>query len=124
MTLILFHRTTIANARQIVKNGFADAKWNFGVHDLITGEDLKVIGVWLADRPLSEDEGPSGDAVLEVRLDLPSDALEPFALEGVVPETRLWVAPAALINPRAEVRILEVDPRTSWWYEVHDDEEV
>lgn len=122
MGLVLFHRTTIANAREIVKHGFADAKWNFGVHDVITGEDLKVIGVWLSDRPLSEEEGPSGDAVLEVKLDLSEQVLEPFAVDGVVPNARLWVPPAALINPRAEVRFSEVDPRTSWWYEAHDED--
>ncbi len=123
MTILAYHRTTIGIAREIAKHGFSDAKWNFGVHDVVTGEDLKVVGVWLADRPLSEDEGPAGDAVLEVTLDLPPDALEPFEIDGVVANACLWVPPAALINPRAQVRILEVDPRTSWWYEAHNGEE-
>jgi hypothetical protein len=30
-------------------------------------------------------------------------------------DARLWVVPAQLINPHAKMRILQVDPRTSWW---------
>lgn len=123
MSVVLYHRTTIAQAREIAKHGFEDAKWNFGVHDVITGDELKVSGVWLADRPLSEREGPAGDAVLEVTLDLAADALVPYELDGVVSGARLWVPPAALINPCARVRILEVNPRTSWWYETQDAEQ-
>lgn len=122
MTLTLYHRTSIADARSIVKNGFEDAKWGFGVQDAQTGAELKLVGVWLADRPLAEEEGPEGDAVLEVALDLTEEALEPYELEGLFWDARLWVAPSQLLNPHASIRILEVDPRTSWWYEAETDE--
>lgn len=120
MSVVVFHRTTIGDARQIVKHGFEDLKWAFG-HEDEPGEIQKATGVWLSERPLQAEEGPGGDAVLEVVLDLPEETLAPFQLEGILWDTRLWVVPAALINPHAAIRILEVDPRTSWWYEREED---
>lgn len=119
MSVLLFHRTTIGDARAVVKRGFVDERWNFGVQDPRTGAELKVAGVWLSDRPLQQDEGPPGDAVLEVLLDAAEEELEPFALHTTLWEARLWVVPAALINRRGAVRIHGVDPRTSFWYKAH-----
>lgn len=121
---VLFHRTTIAEARQIVRNGFEDEKWGFEIREDRTAQPTKMLGVWLSDRPLSEQEGPDGDAVLEVKLGLAEEALQAFELEGVFWDARLWVVPAALINPHASVRILQVDPRTSWWYEKVDPDDI
>jgi hypothetical protein len=122
MSVVLFHRTTIADARQIVRNGFEDLRWAFGHEDELS-EVVKATGVWLSERPLEADEGPGGDAQLEVVLDLAEDTLSAFELDGVLWDTRLWVVPSAMLNPHASVRILEVDPRTSWWYERQDDAE-
>lgn len=119
--LRLYHRTTIGEARQIVQRGFEDEKWGFEIRDDRSGHQKKMVGVWLSDRPLNQQEGPDGDAVLEVRLTLAGDALQAFELEGIFWDARLFVVPAALINPHAAVRILEVDPRTSWWYEAVDE---
>lgn len=117
MSLVLFHRTSIADAREIAKHGFEDQKWAFGYEDVAVGEVRKAVGVWFSDRPLAAEEGPTGDALLEIVLDVDEEVLAPFELEGVVWDARLWVVPAGLINPHAAVRILGVDPRTSWWYE-------
>lgn len=122
MSIVVFHRTTIGEARQIVKHGFEDLRWAFGLEEE-PSEVRKATGVWLSERPLQAEEGPGGDAVLEVVLELSEESLEPFTLEGVLWDTRLWVAPAALLNPHASVRILEVDPRTSWWHEQLDEPE-
>lgn len=122
MSVALFHRTTIGDARRIAKHGFSDLKWSFSHEDADAGEVRKAVGVWLSDRPLAAEEGPGGDAVLEVTLELEEAALEPFAVDGVLWDARLWVVPAAFINSRATVRILEVDPRTSWWHERAADE--
>jgi hypothetical protein len=54
----LYHRTSIAEATDVVRNGFRDAKWQFDVRDR-DGETLKKVGVWLTDRALGETEGPS-----------------------------------------------------------------
>jgi len=112
----LYHRTSIAEATDIARHGFRDAKWRFDVRDR-DGEVLKKVGVWLTDRPLGEAEGPPGDALLEVEIGLADETLAAFELEGVFWDTRLFVIPAELINPNARVRIDQVDPRTSWFYE-------
>ena len=118
--VVLYHRTSIAEARQIVQQGFEDEKWGFEIRDDRTGHDTKMLGVWLSDRPLTEREGPEGDAILEVKLALEESALQTSELDGIFWDARLWVVPAAFINPHASVRILQVDPRTSWWHEAVD----
>lgn len=120
--LVLFHRTTIGEARAIAKRGFEDDKWSFDLLDSRSGQQVKLVGVWLTDRPLSEDEGPRGDAVLEVKLGLSEESIVAFEVNGIFRDARLWVVPAELINPLANVRILAVDPRTSWWYETEGEE--
>ena len=108
--------------RAIVKGGFENARWQFGQEDERTGELLKVVGVWLSDRPLKEDEGPPGDAVLEVKMELSDEVLDRFEMDGVLWEARLWIVPAELLNPHATVRIQGVDPRSSWFHEALEDE--
>lgn len=112
----LFHRTTIANAREIIRNGFADEKWRFG-RDEITGQLIEAVGVWLSDRPLTPEEGPIGDAVVEISLAADESALTRFELRGPTSHARLWVVPARLVNRRGSFRIHEVDPRTSWFHQ-------
>lgn len=123
MSMVLFHRTSIAEARSIVQHGFEDVDWDFGLKDARTGEDTVVTGVWLTDRPMGRDEGIDGDALLKVTVDLTEEDLKPFELEGMLWDTRLWVASAGLVNAHGKARILEVDPRTSWWHEALDTEE-
>jgi hypothetical protein len=122
MTLMLYHRTTIADAGGIVRSGFEDLEWDFGLQDARTGEDAMVTGVWLSDRPLGEAEGIGGDALVEVTLDLDLDELGPFELEGLLWDARIWVAPAEFVNGRGQARILEVDPRTSWFHEAWNED--
>jgi hypothetical protein len=119
--MILFHRTSIGEAREIVHHGFVDEKWAFKVRGAV-GEPTKLVGVWLSDRPLNEQEGPDGDAVLEVTIGLSEDALNRFEVESVFWDARLWVVPSELLNPHVSVRILHVDPRSSWFFEAADDE--
>lgn len=119
MTLKLYHRTSIGEARSIMKRGFEDADWDFGLQDL-RGDETVATGVWLADRPVGEKEGVAGDALLEVEVDLTEDQLEPYELKGLLWNARLWVVSADLVNPSAKATIAEVDPKTSWWYEKLD----
>jgi len=113
----LFHRTRIAEAIEIGRRGFTDDRWSFQMRDE-SGMEVKLTGVWLTDRPLSESEGPPGDALLEVEVDLSEDTLGAFELEGVFWDVRLFVVPAEVLNSRITSRILEVDPRTSWFHDV------
>lgn len=114
MSMILYHRTSVGEARAIMKRGFADTDWDFGVVDARSGEDVTVSGVWLSDRPLGRDDGVAGDALLEVTLDLEPEDLERFELEGLMWNARLWVASADLVNRNGRARITRVDPRSSW----------
>jgi hypothetical protein len=118
----LYHRTNIAEAVDISRTGFKDERWSFDTRDR-DGDDVKRTGVWLTDRPLSEAEGPQGDAQLEVEVDLGEETLEAFELADIFWDVRLFVVPAEVLNPRARVRILEVDPRTSWFHDTRRAEE-
>ena len=117
MTITVFHRTTIADARAIAKDGFEDCELDFGLHDVRTGEEVTVDGVWLADRPLGPEEGLEGDALLEVKLDVDEEALAPFELEGFLWDARVWVAPAQWVTAHSKVRIQSVDPSTSRFFD-------
>ena len=123
MAAVLYHRTSIAEARQILKQGFADTEWDFGLRDAGTGEEVIVTGVWLTDRPLADQEGPPGDALLEVTVELEDADLASFELEGLLPDARLWVVPAATVNQHAQARLVRVDPRSSWGFDRVAEEE-
>jgi hypothetical protein len=115
----------MAEAHEIVRKGFEDLDWDFGLTDARTGEDTVVTGVWLSDRPLSERDGIDGDALLEVAVDALEDELAPFALEGLLWDTKLWVVPSDWVNAHGKTRFAKVDPRSSWFHHAIDlDDEV
>ena len=117
MSLILYHRTTIGDARSIAKHGFQDREWDFGLRDARSGEEVTVAGIWLADRRVGQDEGLDGDALLEVRLDVDVDEIASFELEGMLWDGRFWIVPAEWLTAHATVRIGEVDPSTSGFFD-------
>lgn len=123
MAVTLYHRTSIAEARRILKKGFSDTDWDFGLRDAKSGEELVVTGVWLADRPLQDDEGPPGDALLEVTVQLTDAQLRGFELKGLLGDARLWVIPAERLNAHGQARLIRVDPRSSWGFHQVGDEE-
>ena len=93
-----YHRTTGARAATILADGFRDA----------TGEYLtqqEHTGVWLSDVPLDANEGTSGDALLEVAIDGTEIAQYEWVQEPSF-GYREWLVPAALLNSRAQVRLL------------------
>jgi hypothetical protein len=112
--MVLYHRTSIVEARAVVQRGFEDQKWGFEVDAVGEERRLKLLGVWLSDRVLEEGDGPPGDAILEVTVRGDADVLQPFEVSGVVADGRLWVVPAAALNRMMTARIFSVDPRTSW----------
>ncbi len=124
MSVVLYHKTSIADARQILKEGYSDTEWDFGLRDANTGEDVTVTGVWLSDRPLADAEGPPGDALLEVTLDLPDDQLQSFELNGMLWNGRLWVVPADTLNGHSQTKMVRVDPRSSWGFNRMSDEDI
>ena len=120
--MLLFHRTSVLEARAIVRDGFKDEKWSFGT-DVITGEPVKAVGVWLTDRALPPEEGPQGAATLEITLTLPEAALAPFEVTGVIEDAQLWIIPARVVNQHSGISISGVDPRSSWFHEQVEDKE-
>jgi len=116
--LTLYHRTTIGQASEAIRQGFQDEDWTFGIRDSRARDgDVPISGVWLTDQPLSPVDGPPGDALVEVTVNLSEASLETFEIEGIFHGTKLWVVPAELLNPHAEARIKEVDPNTSWQFD-------
>ncbi|KPK03783.1 MAG: hypothetical protein AMS20_09910 [Gemmatimonas sp. SG8_28] len=113
MTLVLYHRTSMAEAHEIVRKGFEDLDWDFGLTDARTGEETVVTGTWLSDQPLSQRDGIDGDALLRIDVEALEDELAPFALEGLLWHAKLWVVPSEWVNARGTVRFAEVDPRSS-----------
>jgi hypothetical protein len=114
--VLLYHRTSVSQSRAVIQDGFKDEKWALGA-DVVTGDTLKAVGVWLSDRPLPIGEGPDGAAVLEVTLPLPDTALTPFEVLGVLTDARLWIIPSRIVNQHAGIRVSEVDARSSWFHE-------
>ena len=57
----LYHRTRAENAESILKQGFRDATYSYGMEKTSTG-------VWVSDLVLAEDEGACGDTVLQIEV--------------------------------------------------------
>ena len=75
--------------------------------------ECSLCGACVADCPgyvLSmTDEGPLGDAVIEIALSAGEDILARFEVFGPTTDARLWVVPAELVNSRGEFRIHDDD---------------
>jgi hypothetical protein len=95
--MILYHRTTAANAEQILRDGFRD-----GVGSYLT--DRNWSGVWLSDVPLDINEGAEGDTLLRVKLQMAEQAIADYELVEEGKPYREWLIPARLINERALTR--------------------
>jgi hypothetical protein len=96
---MLYYHTTDA-AETILRDGFRDATGSYGL------ATLELNGVWLGDSPLDFNEGATGDQVL--RVELPDDVdLSDFELVEEHKPYREWCVPAALINNRAIVLLMD-----------------
>lgn len=65
--------------------------------------------MWLSDSPLDENEGASGDIVLEVTIDLPESKVAQYEWVEEGKGYREFLVPAELINATSSVRIIEDD---------------
>jgi hypothetical protein len=75
--------------------------------------DHRWTGVWLSDVPLGIQEGAQGDALLEVTMDLSESDLADYEWIEEGKPYREWLIPAALINARMSVRLVdeeEIEP--------------
>jgi hypothetical protein len=96
--MLLFHRTSSADAARIIREGFGDASGAYMT-------TRRHVGVWLSDRPLDENEGAIGDTLLEVDLSLTEDAIAEYEWTEEGKPYREWLMPAELINGNARVAI-------------------
>ena len=98
--MILYHRTEREAVESILKHGFRDGTGHFLTENTHSG-------VWLSDRPLDENEGACGDTLLEVSTDLTEDELSEYCWDEPDKPYREFLIPAAIINPRMTVRVVE-----------------
>jgi hypothetical protein len=98
--MILYHRTTAANAEQILRDGFRDGVGTY----MLTREHS---GVWLSDVPLDIDEGAEGDTLL--RVELPEQVIADFEWIEEGKPYREWLIPAQRINEQAKDSIVDED---------------
>lgn len=89
-----FHRTTAARARAILRGGFKDSVGQFLA-------DTEHAGVWLSDRPLDENEGARGDALLVV--EIAADLVERYEWIEHGKPYREFLVPAAMLNEHGTV---------------------
>lgn len=95
---VLFHRTTAANARAILADGFQDG------HYL---RDRVWTGVLLSSVPLDSNDGAHGDTLLEVSLDVSADGLEEYEWIEAGKPHREWLIPASFLNAHMTARIVD-----------------
>ena len=93
-----FHRTDNANA--ILASGFKDGTGNY----LTTSE---YSGGWLSNVPLDANEGTFGETLLLVELEISEEELSQYEWIEEGKGYREWLIPAALINTKGKVRIVE-----------------
>jgi hypothetical protein len=89
----LYHRTTIANAELILRDGFVDRR------DRYTS-DFGDQGVWFSDQPKVADECDSEEAVVSIDFGLRAKALSPFEWTEDETAYKEWLIPAELVNSK------------------------
>ncbi|MCH7621182.1 MAG: hypothetical protein IH870_04720 [Chloroflexi bacterium] len=92
----LYHGTTLANAEQVVRNGFQDVTSNFGLYSAATNEPVNTTGVFFSDLVLDENEGVCSEAYLV--LEIPNENLASYEWMEEGKGYREWCIPAALAN--------------------------
>lgn len=95
--VVLYHHTTIENARTIIGEGFRDSAGFFLNTRTWTG-------VWFSSSPRGSEEV---DAVLTVRLDIDEQELSSWEWTGEGRDYREWLIPANIVNQRGTIERME-----------------
>lgn len=103
--MILYHRTDPQAAESILQRGFRDGN---GKYMTTTTHS----GVWLSNVPLDENEGAFGDILLEVITDMTDPEIAQYEWIEEEKGYREFLIPAAVINSRIKIRIVE--DRREW----------
>lgn len=96
----LYHRTNHDAAQVILTEGFRDGRGRYMT-------DIEFSGVWLADRPLDENEGAEGDTLLSVELE--QALAEQYEWVEDRKPYREFCVPAVVVNQRAVVSVYVED---------------
>ncbi|WP_422734014.1 hypothetical protein ACN26Y_29945 [Micromonospora sp. WMMD558] len=98
--MLLFHATTAEAADAIARGGFRDAEGSY----MLVGATLR--GVFVADEPLTVNEGCKGEDLVAIELPAEVD-LGDFELVEDGKGYREWCVPAGLLNAGAIRRLSE-----------------
>jgi hypothetical protein len=99
--VLYFHRTSLANARAILREGFRDGRGRY-----LTEHEFE--GVWISEKPLDAGEGAVGDTLLAVSIK--RTLVEDYEWKEEGKPYREFLVPAALLNSQSLVKILEWKP--------------
>lgn len=100
--LVLYHRTSPHGANSILQDGFCDTTGSYGM-------PMELTGVWLSNYPLDIDEGTAEGPLLRVLLQADDAEIEPYEVVEDIKTYREWCVPAALVNVRAVVEVVDED---------------
>jgi hypothetical protein len=78
-TMIFYHSTDEAAATAILTEGFRDARGKYGF--LFDDPEFELVGVWVSDQPVDQNEGAKGDIVLSINLDATKSELADHEIE-------------------------------------------
>src|SRR5262245_8840384 len=96
--LTLFHRTARTTAERILRSGFRDTTARY-----LT--DREWSGVWVADRPLDNSEGASGEALVQV--EIAEEILTDYEWIEEGKPYREWLVPADILNKYGRIELVE-----------------
>jgi hypothetical protein len=95
--VVLYHHTSIDNARAILCDGFRDSAGFFLNTRTWTG-------VWFSSIPTSTEDG---EVVLTVKLDIDEQELARWEWSGEGRDYREWLIPADIVNRRGKIQLTD-----------------
>jgi hypothetical protein len=96
--MIVYHRTYAADV--ILTDGFGDAEGTYMTDHLHSG-------VWVAERPLDENESAGGDRVLSI--DIPETVIADFEWAEDGKPHREWLVPAKVLNQYSVTEVMDLE---------------
>jgi hypothetical protein len=105
---VFYHTTTAAAADSIAREGFKDRTGSY-----LFVDGLKLTGVWIANCPMTVNEGAKGETLLEIELAQTYKQIDQYEVKEHGKPYREWCVPATLLNQHAQV-VNRYDGWVSW----------
>ncbi len=96
-----YHRTSVAAAKCILREGFRDGCGTYLTDQLLSG-------VWISDRPLDASEGATGEVLLKI--EVPADLVRDYEWREDGKPYREFMVPADTLNWHGRVQVDSVEP--------------